>query len=378
MSDYIVVGAGFAGCVLAERLAEVYGRDVRIIEQRSHIGGNCYDERDNSGVIVHRYGPHLFHTDSTEVYEYLQGFGEWREYHHKVVASVDDEIVALPFSFKTLYQTFEESKADRLKELLISKYGEGNRVSVLKLREDSDTLLRELGDYIYEKIFVHYTAKQWGIDASQVDPSVLARVPVLTSYDDGYFNDRYQMLPTEGYSKIFQKIIDHPLITVELNRSALEMISIKENQIYLDGEPYGGKLIYTGKIDELFGYTYGKLAYRSLDLQFEVIDKEYYQDFAVVNYPNEHDYTRITEFKHMHPTESDQTTILREYPQDYVSGMNIPYYPMPTDEAHGIYLRYKELADRVSNLILLGRLAEYRYYDMDDIVERALDIYKEL
>jgi UDP-galactopyranose mutase len=235
-----------------------------------------------------------------------------------------------------------------------------------------------LGKFIYEKIFLNYTIKQWGIGADEIDPSVLARVPLLTSYDSRYFQDRYQAVPIDGYTKLFENIISHQNITIELGRDALESISVVDGDIYYDGELFGGKVIYTGMIDELFGYRYGKLPYRSLDLKFEVIDREYFQQNAVVNYPNEHRYTRITEFKHIHPTKSDQTTILKEYPQPYIGGKTLPYYPIPTDHSKEQYQKYANLADTISNLTLLGRLAEYRYYDIDDIVARALEIYEEL
>jgi len=378
MYDYLIIGAGFAGSVIARQIASKKNKKVHIIERRDHIGGNCYDAVDDSGVLVHRYGPHLFHTDNSEVFEYLQGFGEWREYLHRVVAHVDGQNIAIPFSFTTLYQVFDKDRADSLKAKLIEQYGEDQKVSVMELREASDSDLKALGDFVFEKIFVNYTAKQWGISAEEIDPSVLARVPVLTSYDTCYFQDKHQAIPKEGYTKLFEKMLDHPNISLSLGEDALDRISIDEDQIYLDGESFDGRVIFTGMVDELFGYRFGKLPYRSLDLKFEVCNMEYFQENAVVNYPNEHNYTRITEFKHIHPIDTPQTTILREYPQPYTGGSTIPYYPMPTDESREIYEKYATLASSVEGLTLLGRLAEYRYYDMDDIVERALDIYKEL
>ena len=378
MYDYIIVGAGFAGAVVAERLASQQNKKILIIEKREHIGGNCYDEIDSSGVLVHRYGPHLFHTSNDRVYEYLSEFTKWREYIHKVVASVDGQNIDLPFNFTTLYQLFDKDKADRLRLLLIEEYGEDDRVSVLELRDSSQEELRELGEFVYEKIFLNYTIKQWGIKADEIDPSVLARVPILTSYDSRYFQDRYQAVPEDGYSRLFKNILSCKNITIELGSDALQSISIVDDRLHYNGEIYHGKVIYTGMVDELFGYRFGKLAYRSLDLRFEVYDMEYFQDNAVVNYPNEHDYTRITEFKHIHPADTTQTTILKEYPQPYIDESTIPYYPIPTQKSKERYERYATLADTVEGLTLLGRLAEYRYYDMDDIVQRALDIYKEL
>jgi len=363
---------------MAERLASVQNKKVHIIEKRPHIGGNCYDEVDRSAVLVHRYGPHLFHTDNAAVYKYLSRFTQWHEYRHKVVAHVDGKNIAIPFSFTTLYQVFDRPKADLLKRKLIEKYGENKKVSVLALKEAEDEDLQALGEYVYEKIFVHYTAKQWGIPAGEVDPSVLARVPVLTSYDTHYFQDKYQAVPQEGYTRLFEKLLDHPNISLSLGEDAFETVEIREKQLYYRGERFEGTVIFTGMVDELFDHCFGELPYRSLDLKFEVCAQEYYQSNAVVNYPNEHAYTRITEFKHIHPVQSKQTTILKEYPQDYVSGQNTPYYPMPTDDSQEKYQRYAALAQEVDNLILLGRLAEYRYYDMDDIVARALEVFEDL
>ncbi len=376
--DYLIIGAGFAGSVMAERLASRCDKKVHIIEKRPHIGGNCYDEVDSSGVLVHRYGPHLFHTENRVVYEYLSGFTQWHNYRHKVVAHVDGRNIAIPFSFTTLYQVFDDVKADVLKAKLIERYGEGNKVSVLELREAEDEELKALGEYVYEKIFVHYTAKQWGIPASEVNPAVLARVPVLTSYDTHYFQDTYQAVPQSGYTRLFETLLDHPNISIALGEDALETLKIIDKQLYYKGERFEGTVIFTGMLDALFDHCYGVLPYRSLDLRFEVCDQEYYQDNAVVNYPNEHEYTRITEFKHIHPVKSPQATILKEYPQNYINGKNIPYYPMPTEDSKEQYERYAALAQEIDNLVLLGRLAEYRYYDMDDIVARALDVFEEL
>jgi len=376
--DYLIVGAGFAGSVMAERLASVENKKVHIIEKRSHIGGNCYDEVDRSKVLVHRYGPHLFHTDNRVVYEYLSGFTKWHNYRHEVVAHVDGQNIAIPFSFTTLYQVFDTGKADRLKGKLLEKYGADQKVSVLELREAEDEELKALGEYVYEKVFVHYTAKQWGIPAGEVDPSVLARVPVLTSYDTHYFQDTYQAVPQEGYTRLFETLLDHPNISIALGEDALESLKIIDKQLYYKGERFKGTVIFTGMLDELFEHRFGVLPYRSLELKFEVCNQEYYQKNAVVNYPNEHAYTRITEFKHIHPVKSPQTTILKEYPQNYVNGKNIPYYPMPTEDSKKQYERYAALAQEIDNLVLLGRLAEYRYYDMDDIVARALDVFEEL
>ncbi len=377
--DYIVVGAGFAGAVLAERIATQLDKKVLVLDKRSHIGGNCYDEVDKSGVIVHTYGPHLFHTDNKKVYEYLSRFTAWHEYVHEVVASVDDEIIPIPFNFNTLDSVFAQEKANLLKHKLLEKYGKEQKIPILELMKSSDNDLQELAQYVYDKIFVNYTAKQWGRKPEEIDAAVTARVPILTSYDNRYFTDTYQAVPAEGYTKLFEKMLNHDNITIELNCDGLGRVSIDENdKILFDGKEYDGKVIFTGMIDELFKDRFGTLPYRSIDLGFETLDQEYFQEHAVVNYPNEHNYTRITEFKHIHPAKTSKTTILKEYPQAYERDKNTPYYPMFTEENQERYNDYASYAKNIPNLILVGRLAEYKYYDMDDIVARALEVYEDI
>jgi len=377
--DYIIIGAGFAGAVLAERIATQLDKKVLILDKRSHIGGNCHDMMDPStGVMIHTYGPHLFHTDNIEVYQYLSQFTSWLPYIHKVVASVDGKVIPIPFNFNTLYAVYDEDYADLLKHKLIAKYGENKKVPILELKKDKDKDLQALAQYIYEKIFVNYTAKQWGKKPEEIDEAVTARVPVLTSFDDRYFTDAYQAVPTEGYTKLFEKMLEHPNITIELNSDALKRIKILDNTLYFDNVPCKAKVIYTGMIDELFNDKYGELSYRSIDLKFENIEQEYYQNHAVVNYPNEFDYTRITEFKHIHPVSTKKTTILKEYPQPYQRNINTPYYPMFTEQDQDRYRLYANEAEKVENLLVLGRLAEYKYYDMDDIVARALEVFEDI
>ena len=378
MIDYIIIGAGFAGAVLAEHIATQLDKKVLMLEKRAHIGGNCFDETDESDVIVHTYGPHLFHTDNADAYSYLSQFTEWHQYTHEVVAEVDGKIIPLPFNFNTLYRVYDKDKADLLKEKLTSKYGENQKVPILTLMKEEDKGLQELARYVYEKIFVNYTAKQWGKKPEEIDEAVTARVPVVTGYDNRYFSDRIQAVPKEGYTRLFEKMLDHPNITVELNSDALDRIEIKDKKIYFDNKATDAKIIFTGMIDELFGDKFGRLPYRSIDLEFETLDREYYQDYAVINYPNEHRYTRITEFKHIHPAKTNKTTILKEYPQPYKREENTPYYPMFTEENRIRYEKYAKEAEKISNLLLVGRLAEYQYYDMDDIVARALETFEDI
>ncbi len=374
--DYIIVGSGFAGCVMAERIANKLNKKVLIIEKRSHIGGNCYDEIDKSGILIHKYGPHIFHTDNEYVFNYLSKFTKWHEYTHKVVASVDGMIIPIPFNINTLYKVFTKNKAQILEEKLISAYGKNKKIPILELLEANDIDLKELGKYIYDKIFVNYTTKQWGKKPEELDIKVTARVPILTSRDNRYFTDKYQVLPKHGYTKLFENMILHKNISLLLNTNAFNHLKIEKNKIYYNNTLFKGKLIFTGMIDELFSHKFGMLPYRSVDLIFKTFEKEFYQNHATINYPNEHNYTRITEFKHMLPIKKQKTTILIEYPQEYKYNKNIPYYPMFTHENYEKYEKYFSCASKINNLFLIGRLAEYKYYDMDDIVAHALKIFK--
>jgi len=379
MFNYIVVGSGFSGAVIAERIANVLNRKVLVLEKRNHIGGNCYDYKDENNIIVHKYGPHLFHTDYKEVFDYLSNFTDWHIYHHKVLAFVDGKKVPLPFNLNSIYEVFPQELAKRLEVRLIEKYGYGTKIPILELLKEEDQDLKFLANYVYEKIYKNYTMKQWGLKPEEISPQVTARVPVYVSRDNRYFTDKYQVIPKDGYTKIFERMLNHPNIKIMLNTDFKEVISIdfENKKIYFLGQEFKGKLIFTGMIDELFNFKYGFLPYRSLDLRFETIEQEYYQEAPVVNYPNDYDFTRITEFKHIHPVKSNKTTILKEYPKAYRPNVDIPYYPVFTKENQELYNKYKEEADKFENLVLVGRLAEYRYYDMDDVVKRALEVFEE-
>jgi len=376
MSDYLVVGAGFAGTVIAERIANVLGKRVHVIEKRDHIGGNCYDEVDGNGIRIHRYGPHLFHTDNEAVVDYLSRFTDWKPYEHEVLAAVGSEKVPVPFNLNSIDKVFAPEEAKLLETKLIERFGYGQKVPILTLRETDDVDLQRLSRYIYDNIFLNYTIKQWGMRPEEIDLNVTARVPVHISRDNRYFQDTFQKLPAEGYTAIFEKLLKSPLISLSLGTSFDETVSIRDGRIFFQDEPFDGKLIFTGMIDELFGRCYGALPYRSLRLAFETAAQEWYQETGVVNYPNDFTYTRITEFKHMHPVKVPNTTILKEYPEPFVPGRNIPYYPLFTFEDQKKYERYAQRAREVANLVLVGRLAEYRYYDMDDIVARALEVFE--
>jgi UDP-galactopyranose mutase len=374
--DYIIVGTGFAGSVLAHKLATEQSKRILMIEQRAHIGGNCFDYIDENGINVHKYGPHLFHTNNTKVYEYLKQFTKFENYEHMVLAYIDGKNVNIPFNFNTLYQLFSKEKAHTFEKALLEQFNLNEKIPILELKKTPNEDLQYLANYIYEKMFVNYTAKQWGVKPEEIDSAVTARVPVFVGKDNRYFHDTYQVIPTEGYSEIFEKMLSADNIKILLNTKFGEICELKDNVIYYNGQEFKGNVIYTGPIDELFDYKYGTLAYRSIDLQFETVEKEYFQEAAVINYPNDYTYTRITEFKHIHPVETPKTTILKEYPQEHIVGKNIRYYPVFNDENNERYQRYFDLSQNISKLMLVGRLAEFKYYDMDDVIERALERYR--
>lgn len=376
MYDYIIIGAGFAGSVLARKIAEVLDKKVLIIDRRDHICGNCFDYKDENGILIHKYGPHLFHTENEEVIEFLSQFTTWQKYEHEVLCFIDGKKVPIPFNMNTLYEVFENDVAKRIEEKLYLNYDKGSKVPILELKKSNDEDLMLLADFVYNKIFVNYTAKQWGMKPEELDSAVTARVPVFIGHDNRYFNDKFQMMPTSGYTKIFENMLNHKNITIRTNIEYKDLCILKDGIFYYNNEEYKGQIIYTGQIDELFDFKFGELPYRSVDMEFETKKEEYFQEKAVVNYPNDYTFTRITEFKHIHPVKSLYTTILKEYPKKYIRGKDIPYYPVFTEENQRKYEEYKKLAKGISNLILVGRLAEYKYYDMDDIVQRALEVFE--
>ncbi len=378
MFDYIVVGAGFAGSTVAERIANKLKKQVLIIDKRNHIGGNCFDYRNETGIIIHKYGPHLFHTDDKNVVEYLSNFTDWHIYKHKVLALVEGKKIHIPFNFESLEKLFPHHLSIKLQEKLLQYFKYGSRISVLDLKKHNDPDINFLGNFLYEKIYLNYTAKQWGKKPDEISEEVISRVKVIIGKNEGYFDDKYQMVPLNGYSQIFQNMLQNKYIKILLNTDFKEIIKIdiENTKIYFLNQEFKGKLIFTGMIDELFEYRFGKLPYRSLKFHFKTLDQEYFQEVATINYPNNYDFTRITEFKHIHPLQTPKTTIVFEYPEDYEIG-KIPYYPVFTQESTNIYQKYLYLSQKFNNLILVGRLAEFKYYDMDDIVKRALEIFEE-
>ncbi len=374
MFDSVIIGAGVAGSVAARELAEA-GKKVLVLEKREHIGGNCYDEKDEHGILLHKYGPHIFHTKEQRAYEYLSRFTKWYEFGHEVVANVHGTLISVPFNLNTLHMVYEKEEADALEEKLVQAFGMGTRVPILKLREHEDPKIRQIADYVYENIFLHYTMKQWGQTPEEIDPAVTGRVPVLVSYDNRYFQEPWQGMPLEGYTPMFQAMLDHPGITVETGADARERLSFTEGQVLFDGALFTGEVIYTGPLDELFDCRFGRLPYRSLRFDFEYLEQEDYQGHSVVNYTVSEDFTRITEFKYLTGQKASGTTIVREYPFAYTGGPGeIPYYSIACEENQKLYERYKELLSGTPNVYLLGRLAEYKYYNIDAMVMKALEL----
>lgn len=375
MYDTIIVGSGCAGATVARKFADA-GKKVLVLERRGHIAGNCYDEKDKIGVMIHRYGPHIFHTNNKEVVDFLSRFTKWHKYEHEVLARVNGEYIPVPFNLNTLYMVYDEKRAAEIEKKLIDTYGEGNKVPIMKLRENNDADIREVAEYVYNNIFLKYTMKQWGQTPSEVDQSVTARVPVVISHDNRYFHDTYQMMPEDGFTAMFENMLDSDNIEVRLNTDAKEILQIKDNKIYFEGQEYTGQVFYTGQTDELFDYEYGHLPYRSLNFEFESYDNmEYYQPKAVINYTVDEDYTRITEFKHLLGQRLDGTTIIKEYSVPYEGKKEqIPYYSIINEENLNKYRMYQERADKITNLHLVGRLAEYKYYNIDAIIARALEV----
>ncbi len=372
--DILVIGAGFAGAVAAREMAERGNKRVLVIESRHHVGGNAYDCTDAAGILVHRYGPHIFHTNDKQVFDYLSRFTQWRDYQHRVVANVYGQLMPVPFNLRSLSVAFGDERAEELERKLLSVYGPERKVTILELRQATDPDLSALADYVYENIFLHYTMKQWGTSPEEIDPNVTARVPVFLSRDDRYFQDRWQGMPSDGYTPLFQRMLDHPNLTVETGSDASSVLSVGEDSLLVNGEVFSGPVVYTGAVDELFSCRFGRLPYRTLDFKFESIPVEWHQTHGTVNYTVSEDYTRITEFKHLTgQVKKDCTTIVREYPRSYQGGTDdIPYYPIQNSENNTLYGQYKTLAERYPNLRLLGRLAEYQYYNMDTITAHAL------
>ena len=360
--DYLIVGAGFAGSILAERLASQHGARVLLIDRRNHIGGNAYDEKNEAGILYHKYGPHIFHTNSEQVVEYLSQFTEWRPYEHRVLAQARGQLVPIPINRTTLNALFgldlntDEEAAD---------YLASRAEPVDEIRTSEDVVVNAVGRELYELFFRGYTRKQWGLDPSELDKSVTARIPTRTNADDRYFTDTFQAMPRDGYTAMFQRMLDDPLIEV---RTGVDFREIRD-------EVDASHIIYTGPIDEYFDFRFGRLPYRSLKFDHKTLEQDRYQPVGTVNYPSpDVPYTRISEYKHLTGQKAPNTTITYEYP----SAEGDPYYPIPRAENQELFKRYETLADETEGVTFVGRLATYRYYNMDQIVGQALATFRRM
>ncbi|HUR64776.1 MAG TPA: UDP-galactopyranose mutase [Chitinophagaceae bacterium] len=360
MFDYLIVGAGFAGAVIAERLASQEGKKVLLVEKRNHIGGNTYDHYNENGILIHKYGPHIFHTNSREVFEYLGQFTSWRPYEHRVLASVDGMMLPIPIGLETINKLYNlQLSVSEVEEFLEKKAEKKSRVLT-----SEDVVVSKVGRELYEKFFKGYTRKQWGLDPSELDASVAARIPTRNNRDTRYFTDTYQAMPLYGYTRMFEQMLSHPNISILLNtdyKDIEDVIPFKE-------------MIYTGPVDYYFDHCYGKLPYRSLEFRFETYEKEVIQPTGTLNYPNEHLYTRSTEFKYLTGQQHSKTTVVYEYPREEGD----PYYPVPCPENALLYKKYHALAAGTKHVHFTGRLASYKYYNMDQVVAQSLALYKKL
>jgi len=355
-----VVGAGFSGAVVAERLASQLGKRVLVIDKRPHIGGNTYDFHNEDGILVHRYGPHIFHTSSQKVVDYLSDFTEWRSYEHRVLARVDGKLLPIPINLDTINGLYDLN----LDSAGMQKFLAGRIEARTEIRTSEDIVVSRVGRELYEKFFRNYTRKQWGLDPSELDSSVAGRIPVRFDRDDRYFSDNFQAMPLEGFTRLFERMLSHPNISVLLST---------DYRVVRSSYPFL-KVVYTGPIDEFFDYRFGPLPYRSLRFEHQTHELVQFQPAAVVNYPNDHDYTRITEFKHLTGQKHEKTSIVYEYPTDDGE----PYYPIPRPENAALYERYRALASATAGVYFCGRLANYRYFNMDQVVAQALHMYRNI
>ena len=376
--DYLVIGCGLSGAVVARHLAE-RGRQVTIWERRDHVGGNMYDYVDEHGFLVQKYGPHTFHTKKKELYDYMCRFGRWQDYKLTCGAAWGGKYTPTPFNFTTIDTFYPAEKAELLKEKLKKAFSGRDTATVVEFLAHPDEDIRGYAEFLFQNDYAPYTAKQWGVSPSEIDPSVLKRVPLRFSYEEGYFDDPYQVMPEQSFTHFFQNLLDHPNIHVELGVEALDHIQIRNDRIFLDGEPLEIPVVYTGALDELFGGIYGRLPYRSLRFEWKYEDKESLQDAPVVAYPQEAGYTRITEYKKLPVQTGTGTSYALEYPLTYQEGtQQEPYYPVLTEQSQQQYEQYRRAAEAVPNLICCGRLADFKYYNMDQALEQALRAFENI
>lgn len=378
--DVVVVGSGFCGAIISRQIAKELNKKVLLVERRNHIAGNMFDYKDEAGILLQKYGPHIFHTNKKDVYEYLTDIWDFEKYHLKCRVVMDGISTPSPFNFQTIDDFYEKNEATELKKRLSSYYSGMKKVTIVEMLKSEDHVIREYAEMLFEKDYKLYTSKQWGISPDEIDISVLSRVPVILSYEDGYFDDLFQVMPKGGFTSLFDRILDEENIDIMLETDAMDFLELDKtnSQIYFKGCKKSVPVIYTGEIDRLFNYEYGELPYRSLRFEYKTYDIDSFQDAAVTAYPQAEDYTRITEFKKLpHQNVAGKTTVAYEYPLKYKKNAKLePYYPILTEDNTLLYNKYYELATKFDNLFLCGRLADYKYYNMDDAISRALSVYE--
>lgn len=371
----LIVGCGIVGSVIARYLAEERNIDVTVWERRNHIGGNIYDYVDEHGIRVHQYGPHIFHTKNKKIYDYICKYGEWEPYKLVCGAMIDGICTPTAFNFKTIDLFYSKEQADEIKQHIKEKFGERDSATVVELLDCDDPVIRSYAQFLFDKDYSLYTAKQWGVSPKEIDKSVLKRVPIRFSYEEAYFADEYQVMPKEGYTKFIENILNHPKIEVKLNIEALRHLSVVDDtRLYLDGKPVDYPVVYTGPLDELFQFSNGKLPYRSLRFEWKYEEKDSFQELPVVAYPQAKEFTRITEYKKLPEQDIKGTSYAVEYPLPYNPNSEAlePYYPVLTQESQDMYEGYRKKAEDVDKLYCCGRLADFKYYDMDKAIESAL------
>ena len=376
--DALIVGCGLSGAVIARELAE-RGKKVTIWERRDHIGGNMYDYVDEHGFLVQRYGPHTFHTKNRILYDYMCRFEQWQDYKLTCGAVWDGKYTPTPFNFTTIDTFYPHEQAERLKQKLQAAFAGRETATVVEVLAHPDEDIRSYAQFLFKNDYAPYTAKQWGVSPSEIDPSVLQRVPLRFSYEEGYFDDVYQVMPQHSFVRFFENLLAHPNISIELNVEALERLRVEDNRIFVDGNLFELPVVYTGALDELFGCCFGRLPYRSLRFEWQYTTQDSFQPAPVVAYPQEEGYTRITEYKKLPKQDGEGSSYAIEYPLPYDPQQTTePYYPVLTEESQQQYAKYRELAAGIPSLYCCGRLADFKYYNMDQALDRALETVKSM
>lgn len=378
MKQAIVIGCGLSGSVIARELAE-NGYKVRILEKRNHIGGNMYDYVDDFGILVHKYGPHTFHTRKKELFDYMCKYAQWDEYRLTCGAEINGICTPTPFNFQTIDDFYPEEEASVLKSEIQKTFPERDTATVVETLMCGNELVENYAKFLFDNDYSLYSAKQWGVAPNEIDPSVLKRVPLRFSYEEGYFDDDFQVMPHVSFTSFFENLLNHGNIEVSLNIDALDYMDVKDAEIYFDGKKANYPVIYSGPLDELFGCCYGRLPYRSLRFEWKHEEKESFQKYPVVAYPQAKDYVRIIEYKKLPIQSVPGTTYEVEYSLPYKIGEhNEPYYPVLTVESLELYEKYRLLSKQVQNLFTCGRLGEFKYYNMDQALEKALDVSRQI